>query len=97
MNVPSWYQSIFVFQINSLEDKYCTSCTYPLNIIAYEEIKQQEDKELQAIAERHEQEMKVMREEMENKFQQLLTKIDVARLRQDFHSQICCNTPCMYQ
>ena len=36
--------------------------------------------EIQLMRAKHEQEMKVMREEMENKFQQLLTKIDVTRL-----------------
>ena len=36
--------------------------------------------EIQKIKDKHEQEMKSMREEMENKFQQVLSKIDTAKL-----------------
>lgn len=44
--------------------------------------KQQEiDSEIQRLREKQEQDMKLMREEMENKFQQILTKIDVTSLR----------------
>ena len=36
--------------------------------------------EIQKMKDKHEHEMKSMREEMENKFQQLLAKIDIAKL-----------------
>jgi hypothetical protein len=36
--------------------------------------------EIQLMKETHEKELKAMREEMENKFQQLLTKIDLAKI-----------------
>ena len=36
---------------------------------------------IQQIQEKYEQDMKNMREEMENKFQQILAKIDVATLK----------------
>ena len=39
------------------------------------------EKENQMIEQKYEQVMKAMREEMENKFQQILAKIDVANLR----------------
>jgi ribosomal protein L37E len=36
--------------VYSLEDKYCSSCSYPLTPQAYEEIKTHEDKKLQEMA-----------------------------------------------
>ena len=40
----------------------------------------QKDSEIAGLKEKYEQDMKVMREEMENKFQQILARIDTARL-----------------
>lgn len=45
------------------------------------EKQQEKDSEIQRLREKQEQDMKLMREEMENKFQQILTKIDVTSLR----------------
>jgi integrase/recombinase XerD len=56
-----------------LDNKYCSSCSYPLAASAFEEIKSAEDMKLQT-------NMVTIREEMENKFQQLLAKIDIAKL-----------------
>jgi integrase/recombinase XerD len=66
--------------VNTLDNKYCSKCSYPLIPQAYEEIKVQEDVKFKAIEQKYEQEMKAMREEMENKFQQILTRIDMAKL-----------------
>jgi integrase len=41
---------------------------------------QEKDSEMQAMKTKYEQDMKAMREEMENKFQQILTKIDTGKL-----------------
>ena len=43
-----------------------------------EKLRTDKEKENQMIQQKYEQDMKVMREEMENKFQQILAKIDVA-------------------
>jgi hypothetical protein len=45
------------------------------------EKEQQKESEVQNIKEKYEGDMKAMREEMENKFQQILAKIDVATLK----------------
>jgi integrase/recombinase XerD len=66
--------------VNTLENKYCSKCSYPLTTQAYEEIKAQEDERFKAIEQRYEQDMKTIREEMEGKFQQILTRIDMAKL-----------------
>jgi hypothetical protein len=56
-----------------------------LNYDAYNETveeKQQKESEVKQLKDRYEQDMKLMREEMEDKFQQVLAKIDVTRLQQ---------------
>jgi integrase/recombinase XerD len=68
--------------VNSFENKYCSKCSYSLTPQAYEEIKAQEDVKFKAIEEKYVQDMKTIREEMENKFQQILTRIDMAKLSQ---------------
>jgi integrase len=45
-----------------------------------EKLRTDKEKETQMIQQKYEKDMKVMREEMENKFQQILAKIDTARL-----------------
>jgi integrase/recombinase XerD len=67
--------------VNAIENKYCSKCSYPLIPSAFDEIKEAENMKVQQIQEKYEQDMKNMREEMENKFQQILAKIDVATLK----------------
>jgi integrase/recombinase XerD len=62
-------------------NKYCTACSYPLRTSAFEEIKAAEEKKFQALQDKYENEISSMREEMQNKFQQILTKIDVRTLK----------------
>jgi hypothetical protein len=68
---------------NKPDSKFCAKCRMVLTYDAYSETleKQQEkESELQNLKEKQERDMKLMREEMENKFQNILTKIDVATL-----------------
>ena len=67
--------------VNAIENKYCSKCSYPLVSSAFDEIKEVENMKIQAIEEKYKQDMKSMRQEMENKFQQILAKIDVANLK----------------
>ena len=67
--------------VNAIENKYCSKCSYPLVPSAFDEIKEAENMKVKQIQEKYEQDMKGMREEMENKFQQILAKIDVATLK----------------
>jgi integrase/recombinase XerD len=66
--------------INNFDNKYCSKCSYPLVPDAYEEIKAQEDGRFRAMEQKYEQDMKTIREEMEDKFQQILARIDIAKL-----------------
>jgi integrase len=54
-----------------------------LTFLDYSILENQQDEELEVrqIKEKYENDMKLMREEMENKFQQILAKIDVSKIR----------------
>jgi integrase/recombinase XerD len=67
--------------VNALDNKYCSKCTYPLVPSAFDEIKEAENAKVQAIQEKYEQEIQSLKEEMENKFQMILSRIDVGKLR----------------
>jgi integrase/recombinase XerD len=66
--------------VNAIENKYCSKCTYPLVSSAFDEIKEAKNMKINAIQEKYDHDIKTIREEMENKFQQILTKIDVGKL-----------------
>src|SRR6476660_7732689 len=66
--------------VNAVDNKYCSKCSYPLVPTAFDEIKEAENSKIQEMQQKYEQDMKSMREEMEHKFQQILTKIDTGKL-----------------
>ncbi|HET9807170.1 MAG TPA: hypothetical protein VFP49_09700, partial [Nitrososphaeraceae archaeon] len=66
--------------VNSFEHKLCSSCSYPLTPSAFEEMKSEEDRRLKILEEKHSKEIQLIREEMENKFQQIFSKIEVEKL-----------------
>jgi hypothetical protein len=49
--------------VNAIENKYCSSCSYPLIPSAFEEIQAAEDSKIQTLQQKHEQDMEAMREE----------------------------------
>lgn len=69
---------------NTQDAKFCSKCKMIMSLEGYQEAldsqKQKED-EMQAMKDKHEQEIKSIREDMENKFQQILAKIDVGMLK----------------
>ena len=66
--------------INAFENKYCSKCSYPLKPEVYDEIKQTEEDRFKKLEEKYNQSMNNLREEMENKFQELFQKIDIQKL-----------------
>lgn len=66
--------------VNAIDNKYCSKCSYPLTPAAFEEIKLDEDKKITSLTKKYENDMKELREEMENKFQIILSKLDLTRL-----------------
>src|SRR5207248_5105509 len=65
--------------VNAIDNKYCSKCSYPLVPSAFDEIKEAENLKLKTMGEKYEQDMQSMREEMEDKFQQILKKIDLEK------------------
>ena len=61
--------------INAIDNKFCSKCSYPLTPQAYEEIKATEDLKLSVMEEKHNQDMKAMREEMNKQFGQIMSMI----------------------
>jgi integrase/recombinase XerD len=52
--------------VNAMENKYCSKCSYPLVPSAFDEIKAAEDLKIRAMEDKYQQEMKDMREQMNN-------------------------------
>ncbi|MGB6594425.1 MAG: hypothetical protein WBE68_23240, partial [Candidatus Nitrosopolaris sp.] len=68
---------------NVQDAKFCAKCRMVLTYDAYNETldKQREkESEVQRLQKKYEQDMDTMREEMENKFQHILARIDMAKL-----------------
>jgi integrase/recombinase XerD len=61
--------------VNAIDNKFCSKCSYPLTLQAYEEIKLQEDMKFKAIEQKYEKDMKAMREEMNHQFSQIMPLI----------------------
>jgi integrase/recombinase XerD len=69
---------------NTQDSKFCAKCRMVLTYDAYSETleKQQEkESEVQGLQEKYQQDMKTIRQEMETKFQQILSKIDVSKVK----------------
>lgn len=61
--------------VNAIDNKFCSKCSYPLTPQAYEEIKAGEDLKLKSMEEKHEQDMKAMRDEINQQFSQIVSMI----------------------
>ena len=66
--------------VNAIDIKYCSKCSYPPTPQAFDEIKNEEDRRLKILEEKHSKEIQLIREEMERKFHQIFSKIDVGKL-----------------
>jgi integrase/recombinase XerD len=61
--------------VNTFENKYCSKCSYPLVPDAFDEIEKTEDSKLQAIEQKHQEDMELLRNEMNQQFSQILSII----------------------
>lgn len=66
--------------VNAFENKYCSKCSYPLGPDAFEEIKSSEETRFLELEIKYKKEMNTLRADMEKKFEQLLTKIDLVKM-----------------
>ena len=65
---------------NALENKYCSKCSYPLTPEAFDQIKQGEEQRLMEMEKRHTEKIDNIIQDMENKFQQLMLKVNFEKL-----------------
>jgi integrase/recombinase XerD len=61
--------------VNALDNKYCSRCSYPLIPSAFEEIKAAEDMKIQTLKDQYENDMKIMREQMNQQLSQIMSMI----------------------
>src|ERR671931_2252321 len=62
--------------VNAIDNKYCSKCSYPLGPSAFDEIKEAENTKLQQLQEKYQQDIKAMREEMNQQFAQIMSMIE---------------------
>ncbi|MDN5847185.1 MAG: hypothetical protein L0H53_13035, partial [Candidatus Nitrosocosmicus sp.] len=60
---------------NVPENKYCSDCSYPLKSEAFDDIKRSEDEKIDRLRQEYDKNMIVLKEEMNNKFTQILSMI----------------------
>jgi hypothetical protein len=51
--------------INAIDNKYCSKCSYPLVPSAFDEIKEAENRKIQEIQQKYEQDMMSLRKELQ--------------------------------
>jgi integrase/recombinase XerD len=61
--------------VNAIDNKYCSKCSYPLVPSAFDEIKEAENRKLQEMEQRYENNMRTMREEMNQQFVHIMSMI----------------------
>jgi hypothetical protein len=60
---------------------FCSRCALPVNLGNEYTREMELETENKILKEKHEKDIENMREEMENKFQQILSRIDIGKLR----------------
>jgi hypothetical protein len=71
--------------------KYCSKCGYPLTYSAFDEIKKAEEIKMQAIRDKHEKDMKLMRDEMHRNFSHLISLIQNNPLLNNIKPEVLSN------
>ena len=61
--------------VNAIENKYCSKCSYPLKPEAYDEIKVLEEKRIEILQQRYENDMKTLRDDMNNQLSKMMLMI----------------------
>lgn len=61
--------------VNAVEYKYCSKCAYPLIPSAFEELKLAEELKISSMEEKHENEIKRLRDEMNQRFGEIMSMV----------------------
>jgi polyhydroxyalkanoate synthesis regulator phasin len=58
--------------VNAIDNKYCSKCSYPIKPEAYDEIKSIEEKRIETLQQKYENDMKTLREDMNNQLSKMM-------------------------
>jgi integrase/recombinase XerD len=61
--------------VNAIENKYCSKCSYPLKPEAYDEIKDMEEKRIQTLEQKYENDMRTFRDDMNKQLSEMMLMI----------------------
>ena len=61
--------------VNAIDNKYCSKCSYPLKPEAYDEIKNSEEKRIQTLQQKYENDMKTFRDDMNKQLSEIMLMI----------------------
>ena len=61
--------------VNAIENKYCSKCSYPLKPEAYDEIKDSEEKRIESLQQKYENDMSTLREDMNHQLSKIMLMI----------------------
>jgi hypothetical protein len=61
--------------VNAIDSKFCSKCSYTLVPSAFDEIKESENRKIQTLQEKYQQDIRAMREEMNQQFSQIMSMI----------------------
>lgn len=66
--------------VNVIENKFCSKCIYSLKPEAYDELKITEENRIKKLEEKYDNVMKQMKDNVESKLQQIISKIDLSKV-----------------
>jgi integrase/recombinase XerD len=61
--------------VNAIDNKYCSKCSYPLKPEAYDEIKGLEEKRIETLQQKYENDIKTLRDDMNNQLSKMMLMI----------------------
>ena len=74
--------------VNAIENKYCSKCSYPLTVSAFDEIKLEENNKFKSLAEKYDKDMKEMREQMNHIVSLIQANPKLAKVKTEVLSEI---------
>jgi integrase/recombinase XerD len=61
--------------VNAIDNKYCSKCSYPIKPEAFDEIKNSEEKRMETLQQKYENDMRILREDMNNQLSKMMLMI----------------------
>src|SRR5688500_13472690 len=61
--------------VNAIDNKYCSKCSYPIKPEEFDEIKNSEEKRIETLQQKYENDMRILRDDMNNQLSQIMYMI----------------------